>query len=248
MVKFYENTFSYDFAWPAVTLAYFLRYPNPYSTHVLATDTLSRYLDPATGKLHTVRLHLKRGKLPAAVARFLPKIKESYILERSVVDVRNQTMETETRNLDWEGVISVVESQVYTPSAQTEQALDGAADCESTDVKLTVKISSRVGSNAKGKMSDAASSGLWSSWTTGSIQKSIEIVGMKRMREGLGRSKEGMKVVLEGLREKGLLVAMHERRERKLADRREGIEPKWKDVWRKAAGTQRKKIGEDSDD
>lgn len=237
MVKFYENYFSYDFAWPAVTLAYFLRYPNPYSTHVLASDTLSRHLDPATGKLTTVRLLLKRGKLPAAVARFLPKIKESYILERSVVDIRNQTMVTETRNLDWEGVISVVENQVYTPSSLSEAKDGHSGDSEKTDVKLTVKISSRVGSNAREKVADAASSGgLWASWTTGSIQKSIEVVGMKRMREGLGRSKEGMKVVLEGLREKGLLVAMQERRERRLADKEEGVQSKWSSIWRGAAG------------
>lgn len=225
----------FSFAWPAVTLAYFLRYPNPYSSHVLASDTLSRTLDPATGRLTTVRILLKRGKLPAAVTRLLPKIKESYILERSVVDIRTQTMVTETRNLDWEGVLSVVENQVYTPSSRSE--IDSTSgDAEKTDVKLTVKISSRVGSNAREKMADAASSGgLWASWTTGSIQRSIEVIGMKRMREGLGRSKEGMKVVLEGLREKGLLVAMQERRERRLADKEEGVQSKWSTIWRGAS-------------
>ncbi|RPB21284.1 MSF1-domain-containing protein [Terfezia boudieri ATCC MYA-4762] len=247
MVKFYENYFSYDFAWPAVTLAYFLRYPNPYSSHVLASDTLSRHLDPTTGKLTTVRLLLKRGKLPAAVARFLPKIKESYILESSEVDIRNQTMVTETRNLDWEGVISVVENQVYTPSYSSH---NNSSDGEKTDVKLTVKISSRVGSNAREKVADAASSGgLWASWTTGSIQKSIEVIGMKRMREGLGRSKEGMKVVLEGLREKGLLAAMQERRERRLADKEEGVQSKWSSIWRGATGmNEGDKLRKDSDE
>lgn len=242
MVKFYENYFSYDFAWPAVTLAYFLRYPNPYSSHVIASDTLSRYIDPSTGKLHTVRLHLKRGKLPAAVARFLPKIKESYIIERSTVDLQTQTMETETRNLDWEGVLSVVESQTYTPSFPlgiaentNNNTLD---DNEKTDVKLVVKISSRVGSNAREKVADAANNSLWTTWTTGSIQRSIEVVGMKRMKEGLSTSKEGMKVVLEGLREKGLIQAMRERRERKLADRKEGVlgQGRWASVWRTATG------------
>lgn len=141
-------------------------------------------------------------------------------------------MITETRNLDWEGVISVVENQVYTPSSHSQ-----AKDNEKTDVKLTVKISSRVGSNAREKIADAAySGGLWASWTTGSVQRSIEVIGMKRMREGLGRSKEGMKVVLEELREKGLLVAMQERRERRLADQEEGVQPKWSSIWRGATG------------
>ena len=221
-----------SFAWPAVTLAYFLRYPNPYSTHVISSDTLSRHLDPSTGKLTTIRILLKRGKLPAAVARFLPKIKESYILERSVVDIRNQTMETETRNLDWEGVICVVENQVYMPSYPSGDNDRIPRNTEKTDVKLTVKISSRVGINARERVAGATSSGgLWASWTTGSIQRSIEIIGMKRMREGLGRSKEGMKIVLEGLREKGLLAAIQERRERKLAEI-DAIQSKWSCIWR----------------
>jgi len=153
-------------------------------------------------------------------------------------------MVTETRNLDWEGVISVVENQVYIPSSLSP---NNSSDGEKTDVKLTVKISSRVGSNAREKVADAASSGgLWASWTTGSIQKSIEVVGMKRMREGLGRSKEGMKVVLEGLREKGLLVAM---RERRLADQEEGIQSKWSSIWRGAAGMNGgDKLRKDSDE
>lgn len=167
-------------------------------------------------------------------------------MERSVVDIQNQTMVTETRNLDWEGVLSVVENQVYTPSFHPE-GKEGNSD--KTDVKLTVKISSRVGSNAREKVADAASSGgIWASWTTGSIQKSIEVVGMKRMRDGLGTSKEGMKVVLEGLREKGLLVAMQERRERRLADKEEGVQSKWSSLWRGASMRGGEKLQKESDD
>ena len=195
-----------------------------------------------------MRILLKKGKLPAAVTRFLPKIKESYILERSVVDIRNQTMETETRNLDWEGVISVVESQVYTPSIATNEA--NSTEGEKTDVKLTVKISSRVGNNAREKVTDATSTGgLWTGWTTGSIQRSIEVIGMKRMREGLGRSKEGMKVVLEGLREKGLLVALQERRERRLAEKKdESVQSRWGNIWRGGGINGGDKIRKDSDE
>jgi len=179
---------------------------------------------------------------------FLPKIKESYILERSVVDIRNQTMETETRNLEWEGVICVVENQVYMPSYPSGD--NGRIPCkpEKTDVKLTVKISSRVGVNARERVAGATSTGgLWASWTTGSIQRSIEIIGMKRMREGLGRSKEGMKVVLEGLREKGLLAAIQERRERKLAEK-DAIQPRWSSVWRGMGPNGSNKMRKESDE
>src|SRR5450432_4106511 len=65
MVKFYELNYTYDYSFPAVTLAYFLRYPNPYSTHVLSTDVIERFVDPVTGRLSTTRIHLKRSRLPA---------------------------------------------------------------------------------------------------------------------------------------------------------------------------------------
>ena len=124
MVKFYDTTFAHPYPFETVSLAYFLRYPNPYSTHVLSTDTLSRHYDPATRTLHTARLHLKRSKIPAPILRLLPRSllghaaassgsSQSYILERSVVDVDTGVMLTESRNLEFTGVLAVVERQVY---------------------------------------------------------------------------------------------------------------------------------------
>lgn len=122
MVKFHESTFSHDYPFPAVTLAYFLRYPNPYASHVLSTDVIDRHFDPTTQRLYTARLHLKRSKLPAALTKILPTswlgassegTSQSYILERSVVDVRDGVMITESRNLDFTGVLVVVERQLY---------------------------------------------------------------------------------------------------------------------------------------
>jgi hypothetical protein len=166
MVKFYESQHSLDHPFPAVSLAFFLRYPNPYSRHVLSTDVLDRWVDPRTQRLHTVSVHLKRSKIPSAFLRLLPKSLlgggggnssssgggggsggsssggdeggaggggggassppalisggnsgQSYILETSVVDVREGWMRTESRNLEWTGVLSVVETQVF--SART---------------------------------------------------------------------------------------------------------------------------------
>lgn len=168
------------------------------------------------------RLHLKRGKLPASVARFLPKIKESYILEKSIVDVKNQRLETETRNLDWEGVLSVVESQVYTPS--TINCSLAREEEGRTDVQTIVRFESRLGSGKPLRDAGEEKKGFFSNWTTGSVQRSIELVGVRRMREGLGRSREGMKVVLEQLRERGMVGVLREQR-------RGGWE-RWKKVWR----------------
>ncbi|KAI6834751.1 hypothetical protein KC340_g7179 [Hortaea werneckii] len=124
MVKFYSKEYTYDYAFPAVSLAYFLRYPNPYSRHVASTDTISRHFDPETQRLTTVRLHLKRSRLPPAVVKLLPKSMmadragsdgstQSFILEKSVVDAKQGWMECESRNLDWENVLSVFERHSY---------------------------------------------------------------------------------------------------------------------------------------
>lgn len=165
MVKVYSSSTSYPYPLPTVSLAYFLRYPNPYSTHVASTDTLSRNFDPTTQRLTTVRLHIKRSRLPPGVVKLLPKsdlVKgegadggtQSFILESSVVDVRQGWMETESRNLDWENVLQVIERQTYRrPAALTtategqslearlaERALDTRTECETT-----VTLKSRIG-------------------------------------------------------------------------------------------------------
>lgn len=123
MVKFHETSYTHSYAFPTVTLAYFLRYPNPYASHVLSTDVISRHFDADTQRLYTARLHLKRSKVPAAILSLLPSSllghttaagsSQSYILERSIVDVKHGVMMTESKNLEFTGVLSVVERQLY---------------------------------------------------------------------------------------------------------------------------------------
>lgn len=122
MVKFHDQTHTHPFPFETVTLAYFLRYPNPYSTHVLSTDVVSRYFDPDAQTLYTARLHLKRSKVPSAIFKLLPKswlgataegTSQSYILEKSIVDVKTGVMVTESRNLEFTGILKVVERQLY---------------------------------------------------------------------------------------------------------------------------------------
>ena len=130
-MKFFENASSYNYSFPAVALAYFLRYPNPYSTHVLSTDVIDRYVDPTTKRLHTTRLHLKRSKVPAAMAKLLPAgltgpggAQQSYVIEKSTIDVEEGWMETESRNMEWTGILSVIERQTYTrqpPATETRR-------------------------------------------------------------------------------------------------------------------------------
>lgn len=270
MVKFYSSQESYPYSFPAVTLAYFLRYPNPYATHVLSTDTIARSYDPVTQRLTTIRLHLKRSKLPAAVLRLLPKSflgasasgdTQTYILEKSVVDVNEGWMDTESRNLEWTGVLSVVERQYFKrpdiPSdAVVFKGMEGAArrhgflsfgskdakgikvedNGETTDVISSVTLHSHIGETWKRKReaaNEAASSssasdeeppkmGFLRSWGTAALQRQIEKIGLTRAQRSQPNAKEGMKVVLERMREGGLvgvLEGMRQDREAILAGR-----------------------------
>ncbi len=88
---------------------------------MLSTDTIASHVDPDTGRLHTTRIHLKKSRMPGAVLKLLPSSvtggmleKASYILETSVVDMREGWMRTESRNLNFTGILSVVERQLYT--------------------------------------------------------------------------------------------------------------------------------------
>ncbi|KAJ4307916.1 hypothetical protein N0V94_009568 [Neodidymelliopsis sp. IMI 364377] len=272
MVKFYSSQETYSYSFPAVTLAYFLRYPNPYATHVLSTDTIARDFDPDTQRLTTIRLHLKRSKLPAAVLRLLPKSllgasaagdTQTYILEKSVVDVNEGWMDTESRNLEWTGVLSVVERQYFkrpTPivpdDAKVFAGMEGAArrhgflsfsnngkdgvkvedNGETTDVTSSVTLHSHIGetwkkkresfnnanANASTDEDEPPKMGFLRSWGTAALQRNIEKIGLTRAQRSQPNAREGMKVVLERMREGGLvgvLEGMRQDREAILAGR-----------------------------
>lgn len=161
MVKFYTTNYTYDFPLPTVSLAYFLRYPNPFAKHVVSSDVIERAFDPVTQRLCTTRLHLKKSKLPSPVLRLLPRSLlgskeksgegESYILETSTVDVKAGWMVTESRNLDWTGVLNVIEKQVYTPAPSGGNFEQGTlfrrplSSEGRTDVETTVTLRSPLG-------------------------------------------------------------------------------------------------------
>ncbi|KAL1961455.1 hypothetical protein VTO42DRAFT_183 [Malbranchea cinnamomea] len=269
-MKFFENHFHYDYSFPAVSLAFFLRYPNPYSRHVLTSDVIDRYVDPATGRLHTTRLHLKRSKIPSAMLKLLPKgiggadnSGQSYILETSVVDMREGWMKTESRNMEWTGILSVVERQEYQrqPLSPAEEGVAApnstALDVDSklrerTAVKTTVTFKSRLGQGMLHRYkkpdvtalsaADPAAApgdeelpkrGFLASWSTAGIQRTIELIGVKRTRDAVLRSKQGMNVVLERLRHGGIVAVLEGmRRDRELMMAGGGHhEAAWKRVW-----------------
>ncbi|KAL8732192.1 MAG: hypothetical protein Q9166_002939 [cf. Caloplaca sp. 2 TL-2023] len=254
MVKFYESSFSYEYPFPAVSLAYFLRYPNPYAKHVLSTDVIDRHFDPDSQRLYTTRLHLKRSKLPPAVLKLLPKgilgsnsdSGQSYILEKSVVDVKEGWMTTETKNLEWTGILSVIEKQFYKRPTR-ENAPDGGeasneAQSGTTDVTTSTTFVSRFGQGGprtarrKAEVPDEVPSkkAFLSSWSTSSLQRTIEAIGMRRTREALLKSKDGMNVVLGRMRSGGLVAVLEGMKKDREA--MYGPEGPWKRSWRQGRG------------
>lgn len=99
MVKVYQSVFNLNYPWDMVAGAFFQKYPNPFSSHVLSADTIERFVDPKTGKLHTIRLLLKTGSMPKW-GRALLNASESYVIEYSVVDPGTREMVSITRNLN----------------------------------------------------------------------------------------------------------------------------------------------------
>lgn len=271
-MKFFENVFTYDYSFPAVSLAYFLRYPNPYSRHVLTTDVIDRYVDPKTERLHTVRLHLKKSKVPSGILKLLPKgiggsdnSGQSYILETTVVDIKEGWMETESRNMEWTGILSVVEKQLYTrqPIEGSLESLQGlsldAQRNEQTQVKTTVTFRSRLGQGkflGKKKTIPTADQtiefdeetpkkGFFSSLSTAGIQRTIELIGVSRTRDAVLKSKEGMNVVLERLRNGGIVGVLEGMRQ----DREAAFGPDgpWKRVWLRGNGLKDRAFTDDDD-
>ncbi|KAI8061639.1 PRELI-like family-domain-containing protein [Gongronella butleri] len=132
MVKFYQHTFQYDHPWQNVTLAFWLRYPNPFASHVLAVDVLERYVDER-GILKTTRLVLKKGKAPKWFPKSFLKNSEAFVIEESEVDPKAMTMVTRTKNLNHVRIMQVEESQTFTTNG------------ESTSCKTEARIISRFG-------------------------------------------------------------------------------------------------------
>lgn len=116
---------TYSYPWPIVTLAWFLRYPNPYAQHVLSTDTIHQSLNPQTHVLTVVRLHLKKGRLPVWSRRVLAHISESWVVETTEVDLRNRRMETRMRNLDHKKVLYVEERGTWTADGERYAPVHG---------------------------------------------------------------------------------------------------------------------------
>ncbi|XP_058797718.1 protein preli-like [Phymastichus coffea] len=119
MVKYFESSTIFQFNWDQVAQGFWRRYPNPNSTHVLSEDTISREIKD--GKLYSTRLLTKTNRVPKWGERFISNKGTVKIIEESIVDPKEKTLTTYTRNLGFTKVMSVIEKVVYRVSEENPQ-------------------------------------------------------------------------------------------------------------------------------
>lgn len=104
--------FPYSDPWSIVSLAFFLRYPNPYAAHVVSCDVVDRQ-QTESGTLLTTRLILKRGALPRWAPKGIVSRAESWVVEESEVDPYGKVVRCRTKNLDHVKVMQVEETHLF---------------------------------------------------------------------------------------------------------------------------------------
>ncbi|KAI5624779.1 PRELI domain-containing protein 1, mitochondrial [Silurus asotus] len=136
MVKYYSCLGSLKGTWDHVSQAFWERYPNPYSKHVLTEDIIFRGVTP-DNCLISRKLLTKTSRAPCWAEKFLPSqmARKAYIIEDSVVDPQNRTLHTFTWNISHASIMSVEERCVYTVSPENSNL---------TEVKREAWISSNL--------------------------------------------------------------------------------------------------------
>lgn len=114
MGKYFFSETDIRSSWEQVLTAFWQRYPNPYSTHVLTEDVIFREVTP-DNLLLSRRLLTKTNRLPRWAERIFPGNLSRcvYIMEDSVVDPGTRRLTTLTWNLNHSTLMTVVERCVF---------------------------------------------------------------------------------------------------------------------------------------
>eukprot|EP00063_Salmo_salar_P075439 XP_014050274.1 PREDICTED: PRELI domain-containing protein 1, mitochondrial-like isoform X2 [Salmo salar] len=101
MVKYFSNDVDIRTSWDHVVSAFWQRYPNPFSTHVLTEDVVFREVT-VDQRLLSRRLLTKTNRMPRWAEFLFPSnlSRSVYIVEDSVVDPVTKSLTTYTWNLN----------------------------------------------------------------------------------------------------------------------------------------------------
>lgn len=169
-MKVFSNAVTFDYSWDEVSLANWQKYGpwNNKSEHVIAVDTLSRSVDPATGILRTERLITCKQSAPDWLKSLMGgSMDESLVYEASYVDPSNKTLTMVSQNLTWSNLVRVQEECVYSPLTSS-----------STQFSQSARITALCGG-----------------WQR--IKNSIEDTLCTRFKENAIKGREGFERVLE---------------------------------------------------
>lgn len=116
-MKVFSNAVTFNYSWDEVSSANWQKYGpwNNKSEHVIAVDTISRNVDPATGILRTERLITCKQSAPEWLKTFMGNADESYVYEASYIDPSARTLTMVSQNLTWSNFVSVQEECTYSP-------------------------------------------------------------------------------------------------------------------------------------
>ncbi|KAJ8000779.1 hypothetical protein DPEC_G00183870 [Dallia pectoralis] len=114
MVKYFSNDTDIRTTWDLVVSAFWQRYPNPFSTHVLTEDVVYREVT-ADHRLLSRRLLTKTNRMPRWAEFLFPGnlSRSVYVVEDSIVDLVARSLTTYTWNLNHTALMSVKERCVF---------------------------------------------------------------------------------------------------------------------------------------
>jgi hypothetical protein len=195
-MKVFSTTSDFAYSWAEVTTANWQKYSpwNPKTPHVVAVDTLSRSVDPATGILRTERLITCHQQAPRWLQQFLAGADTSMVHEVSYVDPRAQTLTMCARNITWADLLSVRETVTYSPVAPPtandkgkHSTVDGVRGKMGQQQQYT---------RFEQRAEITALCGGWSK-----IKSKIEHFSCERFRQNALLGKEGFEIVLKRARQ-----------------------------------------------
>ncbi|XP_039607660.1 PRELI domain containing 1a isoform X1 [Polypterus senegalus] len=121
MVKHFFSETEIKSSWDQVVSAFWQRYPNPFSKHVLTEDVIHREVTPEN-KLITRRLLTKTNRLPRWAEKIFPSnlSRSVFIIEDSIVDPKSKTFTTFTWNINHRRLMVVIEKCFFGTNSEKQ--------------------------------------------------------------------------------------------------------------------------------
>lgn len=114
MVKEFYGNYTFPYRWDTVSSCFWVKYPNPFSKHVLSEDVFDRFVTKSN-VLVTKKLLVKERTfhVPKWVEKAVT-FNDVFVLEESHCDRENKTLTSYTKNISSTKLMTVVEKCVYT--------------------------------------------------------------------------------------------------------------------------------------